>query len=167
MKRHELLHSTSPKRKKTNSGQPLRPSGVVDQQLQQSQPPVPEHNAQQADLGWASYTPTAPGIPMDDGIATNDFAGFSPQNHAQVMADINQSLVTDFNWLPVLEFKDVGMNPFGALWDNSSLEASSQQALDPSLTSAVQPMMVPSQGFMHASNAQTPGEYVYNRSLYC
>lgn len=159
MKRHELLHSTSPKRKKTNSGQPLRPSISIDQQLQHPQP-VPENAAPQTELGWASYTPTAPGMPMDDGIATNDFSGFSPQNHAQVMADINQSLVTDFNWLPVLEFKDVGMNPFGALWDNNSFEASSQHALDPNLTSHIPPMMVSSQGYMHAATAQTPGEYV-------
>lgn len=164
MKRHELLHSTSPKRKKANSGQPIRPSAVIEQQQQQQQPPpVPDQDAPQAGLSWASYTPTALGMPMDDGVAAGDFTGFSPHNQAQVMADINQSLVTDFNWLPVLEFKDVGLNPFGSLWDNASLEASSQHALDPSLRSPVNTMIAPSQGFMHEMSGQQPGKYVYNR----
>ena len=77
------------------------------------------------------------------------------------MADLNSSLISDFNWLPVLEFKDFGMNPFGSLWDNNSFEASSQNALDPSLTSPSHPIMTPTQEhFVPVASGHTPGEYV-------
>jgi len=159
MKRHESLHSTSNKRKKGNSGQPIRPSTILKKP--QSMPSEQGQSmTQPVDYGWGAYTPSPTGHQSaDSSLPDNGDMCFSSQNPAQVIADLTTSIASDFNWRPVSEYRGFGTEPGGYAWDSNAFNLASQHAIDPRLTGQWLPMTAPIQGhFLPVANGRIPGD---------